>query len=92
MSTCNQYRNIYIVYMLYFALSSKPRVISMCTIHISCAQYLHVAHGFYIRKHSSVAKVSLVCYPFKSQVVYSTECDMGVNTLDQTKVSQPQQY
>ena len=90
MSTCNQYKNIEIIYVLYFTLSSKCRGISVWTRYISRAQYLHVAHDSCIGKHSSVAKVFIVPYPFKSQFVYSKECDMMANTLEWTRVSQPQ--
>lgn len=60
---------------------------TMWTRHISCAQFLHVAHGSCVGKHSFVVKVFIVSYLFKSQVIYSKGCEVMANTLDSAPFS-----
>lgn len=60
---------------------------TMWTRHISRAQFLHVAHGSCVGKHSFVVKVFIVSYLFKSQVIYSKGCEVMANTLDSAPFS-----
>lgn len=65
----------------------RLQLTTMWTRHISCAQFLHVANGSCVGKHSFVVKVFIVSYLFKSQVIYSKGREAMANTLDSAPFS-----